>query len=201
MASGVARSSPKREMSAPDTKALPPAPVTTTTRTSLSRANFSRMAVAASHMSSDTALRRSGLLKVSVPTPPSLCASTLSVSLIVPVLVCAASERVGAAQRRDLFRLESELPQNRVGVLAEIGRRRRQPARRARQPHGLARHAQRPAHLLDALRHAEMGDLRIGVDLIDGIDRPARHAGLVEPFDPVSAAALHRVFVDRGVER
>src|SRR5262245_2810941 len=66
-------------MSAPDTNALPPAPVTTTTRTSSSLAKSSRMRVPACHISSDTALWRAGLLKVMVPTRPSLRANILSV--------------------------------------------------------------------------------------------------------------------------
>jgi hypothetical protein len=70
-------------MSAPDTNALPPAPVTTSTRTSSSLANSSRMRVPACHISSDTALCRAGLLKVIVPTRPSLPASILSVMVIV----------------------------------------------------------------------------------------------------------------------
>ena len=45
---------------------------------------------------------------------------------------------------------------------------------------------------LHALRDAEMLDLRIGEDLVDRVDRPARHAGLVEALDPVGAAALVR---------
>src|SRR6476660_8517450 len=66
-------------MSAPDTNALPPAPVTTSTRTSSSLANSSRMRLPACHISSDTALCRAGLLKIMVPTRPSLRESILSV--------------------------------------------------------------------------------------------------------------------------
>src|SRR3954447_11222140 len=60
-------------MSAPDTKALPPPPRRITTRTVAS----SRKAVSASpnpsHISSDIALRLSGLLKVITPTPLAVC--------------------------------------------------------------------------------------------------------------------------------
>src|SRR5882672_12310594 len=79
-------------MSAPDTKALPPAPVITTTRTSSSAAKPSMIRLAASHMSSDTALWRSGLLKVMYPTCPSLRDSILSVWVMrrTPLLVVMA---------------------------------------------------------------------------------------------------------------
>jgi hypothetical protein len=56
VASSVARSLSNFEMSAPETKALPPAPVSTTTRTSSSLAKPSRIFAVAAHMSSDTAL-------------------------------------------------------------------------------------------------------------------------------------------------
>jgi hypothetical protein len=49
-------------MSAPDTNALLPAPVSTTTRNESSRAKSSMMRPVAAHMSSDIALWRSGLL-------------------------------------------------------------------------------------------------------------------------------------------
>src|SRR6202035_2637253 len=48
-----------------------------------SAAKPSRMRLVASHISSDTALCRSGLLKVTIPTPPSLRASILSVWAIL----------------------------------------------------------------------------------------------------------------------
>src|SRR5262249_20116975 len=194
-------------MSAPEMKALSPAPVTTTTCTSPSRANASRRSVAAIHMSSDTALRRSGLLKMRVPTAPSLRARILSVSVMCLALCIATFagrallERIRLAQRGDLGRLEAEFLEDRIGVLAEIGRRRRELAGRARQRHRLARHAQRLVLLAHALRQAEMDHLRIGVDLVDGVDRSARDAGLVEALDPVGAGALDRVLVDLGVER
>ena len=39
--------------------------------------------------------------------------------------------------------------------------------------------------MLDRPRDAEMLDLRLGEGLVDGVDRPARHARLVERVDPV----------------
>ena len=63
-ASSLDRSAPNFEMSAPDTNALPPAPVSTTARTSASLRKPSRMSRVAAHISIDTALCRSGLLKI-----------------------------------------------------------------------------------------------------------------------------------------
>src|SRR5262245_19012390 len=85
-------------MSAPDTNALPPAPVTTTTRTSSSPAKSSRMRLAASHISRETALWRSGLLKIMVPTRPSLRASILSVAVMRRLLAGSMGIEVGILQ-------------------------------------------------------------------------------------------------------
>ena len=52
-----------------------------------------------------------------------------------------------------------------------------------------------------ALRHAEMLDLRVGEHLVDRIDRPARHAGLVQALDPLGAGSAGHVRVDLGIER
>src|ERR1700677_5385541 len=129
----VERSLPNFEMSAPDTKALPPARVSPTTRISLSAAKPLSMLVVASHISSDTALCRSGLLKVTMPTPPSLRESILSVWVIVSSFVsssasCAkvpgALHRAGLMQCRDLAGRKSELLEHRVGVLAKLRGRR-----------------------------------------------------------------------------
>src|SRR3979411_1396711 len=69
-------------MSAPDTKALPPAPVITTTRTSSSLAKSPMIRIAACHMSNETALWRAGLLKIMYPVRPTLRDTILSVSVI-----------------------------------------------------------------------------------------------------------------------
>src|SRR5438874_7946698 len=98
-------------MSAPDTNALPPAPVTTSTRTSSSLANSSRMRLPACHISSDTALCRAGLLKIMVPTRPSLRESILSVVVVIrfPLLQqdspppCAEGLGVGGATTADVL--------------------------------------------------------------------------------------------------
>src|ERR1039458_6544069 len=122
-------------MSAPDTKALPPAPVTTTTRTAWSAAKSARIPCAASHISSDTALCRSGLLKISVPTPPSLRDSILSVCVISVFLLSlsASSHRLRLMQFGNLAVGETEFLEHLVGVLAELRRRGGDLARRARQ--------------------------------------------------------------------
>ena len=87
-------------------------------------------------------------------------------------------------------------------MLAEPGRRRRRElARRARQRHQLARHAGCfPVRGLDRLRHAEMHDLRVGIDLVDREISPDGTPA-VEPLDPVGAGAVHRVPADLVVER
>src|SRR4051812_2318197 len=224
-------------MSAPDTKALPPAPVITTTRTSSSLAKSSMIRLAASHMSNETALWRSGLLKIMYPMRPALRDSILSVWVMRKLRYCvspslrggrrptkqsrpaawdcfgvlrtprndarsvsrSASDRVGLAQGGDLLCAVAELLEHRAGVLAERGRRRVELARRAREPERLA--DQRELALFHRLRHADMLDLRVGEHLVDRIDRPARHPRLVEPVDPLGAAALDRMPVDLGIER
>src|SRR5262245_20526314 len=56
-------------MSAPDANALPPAPVTTTTRTDLSDLKSCIASMAAVHISSEMALCRSILFRMIQPTP------------------------------------------------------------------------------------------------------------------------------------
>src|SRR5437868_1878435 len=102
-------------MSAPDTNDFPPAPVRFTTRTASSRAKSSRIADAAFHISSETALCRSGLLKTMVPTRPSLRASILSLlSMALP------SDDVGLAEPGDLRVRKAELAQHLDRVLAAL---------------------------------------------------------------------------------
>jgi hypothetical protein len=66
------------EMSAPETKALPPAPDTTRTRSAGSAAKSASSAVMRSHMSSETALWRAGLLNTISATAPRLRPSIFS---------------------------------------------------------------------------------------------------------------------------
>src|SRR5262245_12111734 len=59
-------------MSAPETKASSPAPRSTTTRTAGSRSRRSAARGISSHISTETALRRSGWSKTNQPIPPSI---------------------------------------------------------------------------------------------------------------------------------
>src|SRR5581483_2259090 len=112
------------------------------------------------------------------------------------------SDCLGLAQGGNFAGAEAELPEHGRSMLAESGRRGGEAAGRARQRHRLARQPHDGLVLtLERLRHAEMDHLRIGVDLIDGIDRSAGNAGLVEQIDPFGAAAPDRVALDVGVER
>src|SRR4051812_46364393 len=102
----------------------------------------------------------------------------------------------------DDFRLaESELLQNLIGVLADIRRPRRDLARGARQRERLADQAELAAvGACRLLRDAEVPDLRVGKHLVDRVNRPARHAGLVDDVDPVGARLRRGALVDRGIE-
>ena len=51
------------------------------------------------------------------------------------------------------------------------------------------------------LRDAEMLDLRVLEHLVDRVDRPAGHAGLVELADPGLGRLRHGALLDLGVER
>src|SRR6266481_2970748 len=93
-------------MSAPETKALPPAPLTTITRTASSSSKSSMIWVTACHISSDTALWRAGLLKIRRPIGPSfsaiilLVASGWSSMLLAPYVSVCAVIASGAKQSR-----------------------------------------------------------------------------------------------------
>src|ERR1700684_2766844 len=183
-----ARSLANFEMSAPETKALPPAPVRTTTRTSLSAAKASSASVVASHISSDTALWRSGLLKVTSPTPASLRARILSVCdfvfiscfAVIAPLVC--SDPLPLPQRGNLAFGKAELLEHGAGMLALAGRPPDQTGGRARQRHRLGEQCEPPPLPAAAgPRDFKMPHLRIGKHFVDGIDRPAWHAGGVGP--------------------
>src|ERR1700733_4888990 len=207
-----ARSLANFEMSAPDTNALPPAPVSTTTRTSLSAAKASSASLVACHISSDTALWRNGLLKVTRPTPASLRARILSVGDIVFISCFAViasfvcSDRLGLAQRGNLALGKAEFLEHRAGMFALAGRPPDQAGGRARERHRLRKKRERlrlpfalPA--ADGLRDFEMPHLRIGKHLVDGINRAARHPGGVEQLDPLGAAMAVEGTLDLGVER
>src|ERR1700756_968114 len=78
-------------MSAPETKAWSPAPVTTTTRIAGSFSKSSRMTGIASHMSDEGGLRLAGLLKTSGPTGPAFSAIMFGVGLIMTYSLLFAS--------------------------------------------------------------------------------------------------------------
>src|SRR5260370_30334867 len=87
-------------------------------------------------------------------------------------------------------------------MLAALRRRRAQARRRPAQRHRLTDKVEAPERgMLDRLGDADMLDLRVGEDLIDGIDRSAGHAGAIEDINPRGAVALRRIVLDRGVER
>jgi len=70
------------EMSAPELKALPPAPEMTTTRTARSSAKSSRIRSRRSHIAIEIALSRAGLLRTMRATAPSLRKITCSLSML-----------------------------------------------------------------------------------------------------------------------
>src|SRR5262245_33976141 len=97
-------------MSAPEAKALPPAPVTTITRTDLSARKSCIASMAALHISSEIALWRSGLFSVIQPTPFSFFAMILSLG-IHPVPFFLAHQ---------LLHLAAHAHRSRVGVVGDV---------------------------------------------------------------------------------
>src|SRR5205823_9208147 len=87
----------------------------------------------------------------------------------------SSSNSIRLAQRGDLFRAEAEFLEYGVGMLPELRRRSREPARRTRQRDRLAGHAQCGLALgLNRLRNAELHDLRVGINLVDRVDQIGR---------------------------
>src|SRR5437867_2729674 len=158
--SGVARVWSNSEMSAPATKALSPAPVTTTTRISGSASNASRIDGIAAHISKDAALRFSGLLKVSRPTAPCFAAIILGVGLRV---MRSALDDAAAPEVGDHVGVVAGLRQDLVGVLALLRGGGAHGEGRAAHLYGLADEldlAQRGGG--DRLGHLQVPHLRIG---------------------------------------
>src|SRR5262245_52516501 len=164
-------------MSAPETKAWSPAPVTTTTRTAGSFSNSSMMTGIASHMSDDVALRLAGLLKTRRPMGPSFSAIMFGVGLIMACLLDDAA----LAEAGDGGVVVAELLQQRCGMLAQLRCSRAHLEGRAAHVDGLADHLDL-AELgrFHRMRHLEVLDLRIGEHLVHLVDRPRWHARLVE---------------------
>src|ERR1700693_4994099 len=106
------------------------------------------------------------------------------------------SNRFRLMQRGDVALAETDFLEHRVGVLAELRRPHYELRRRARQRHALADEPHLALVLLGhALRDAEMLHLRIREHFVDGIDRPARAAGLVQPLDPIGTVAANEAAV------
>ena len=100
-----------------------PAPCSTITRTAGSLSNRSRMVGIASHISSDTALRRAGLLKVIQPIGPSMRASILSVGRLIMAGHRSWAAPSGLRNARDAARIDLQPD-------ALVGRRTLSAARR-----------------------------------------------------------------------
>src|SRR6202011_5453794 len=185
------------EMSAPEMNALPPAPASTTTRIASSRANSSRISGTAFHMSTETALCRAGLLNSIQPTAPSLRAIIRSVLVFMARL---RSNNLLFAQLGDRRGVEAQLAQHFLGVLALFGGRIAHAARRARQLDRLVHHLDiTEAGMMHGRGHVQVLDLLVGEHLVHLIDRPARHARLVENVDPFAARLVLRDLGDRLV--
>ena len=122
-AAGEVRCSANSEMSAPEAKALSPAPVRTTTRTSLSAWSAPSRPASAARIPLDTALRLPGLLKVTTATRPVTSTSSLS----VPVS-CRAGELDDVMQvlsdhsAQGHVRARQHRQADRVRVLLQCGR-------------------------------------------------------------------------------
>src|SRR5258708_39918735 len=115
-------------MSAPDTNAWSPAPVTTTTRMAGSFSNSSMMTGIASHMSEEVALRLAGLLKMSLPTGPCFSAIMLGVGLsmlnslfqfpCLPRLTGEVARRAGGGKPQSRYLQVSDLKFSEIGCVA-----------------------------------------------------------------------------------
>src|SRR3954468_24281139 len=136
---GVARFSSNSEMSAPETKARSPAPLTTTTLTVGSLAKESTIRPRALHMSRETALCRAGLLKTIQPTAPSFRAIMRSVpTSIGSLLAPRSSDCLVATQASDVSLAVAQGSQDEVRVLSPLRRRAVHAAWRPAQRHGLS---------------------------------------------------------------
>src|SRR5690348_17048256 len=108
----------------------------------------------ACHMSSDSALRRSGLLKIIQPMAPSFSAIIRSVGDIIDG---SSSDHFLGAQLGDRLLVIAMLAQHRVGMLAALRRRRADLRGRAAQTDGLPHHLDAAERrMIDWLRDADM---------------------------------------------
>src|SRR5882757_9910474 len=153
-------------MSAPDTKALSPAPVTTTTRIAGSFSNSSRMTGIASHMSVEVALCFCGLLKTSLPTGPAFSAIMLGVGLKF------ISDHSPLAEAGDRLVVVAGLLEDGVGMLALLGSRGFHLELGATHVDGLADQLDlAQLGVLDGVRHLQVLDLRISEHLVHLVDQ------------------------------
>src|SRR5205814_10712825 len=165
-------------MSAPETNALSPLPASTTTRIAASAAKSSSTGGIACHISSDTALRRSGLSNTSQPTAPSRRAA------MRPLISSLLSHHALRAQPGDIGVAVLELVQDLLRVLADLRRRGLQRGRRARELHRLAQDLVAPeARMIHFGGDAEVLHLRVREDFVHLVDRTARHTDAVKRFD------------------
>src|SRR5580700_5511819 len=203
-ASALERSLSNWLISAPETKALLPAPVRITTRTELSSANSSRISPSPTHISTDMALRFSGWLKVTSPTPSSFAASILPPAHSMetpPLTIVSISDRSLFAHVRNLRIRIADGVQHLIRARTRLRCRHtdvlREPRDVDRRGHHLRAAAPRARHLP---RHAQMFHLRIGKRLVDGVDRPARNPGPLEQLDPVIGRLRLGDLADRRVD-
>src|SRR5262249_54753505 len=105
------------------------------------------------------------------------------------------------AQRLDLVRVQSELSQHSVVVLAEARRALDDPGRRARQLHWIAKRLhQSHAWIGVLLYHPALERVPIGKGLGHAVDGPCGNPGRLAPTEPVGARARHRDLLDRTLE-
>src|ERR1700712_886010 len=137
MVSRDERFSANSEISAPEMNALPPAPLRTTTRISLSRSNSAMISGTAFHMSRETALCRAGLLNCIQPIGPSLRAIIRSVLVFIgsshmlrrPLSwsICPLND-LPRAKPGDRLVVIAVFPEHFLGMLAFFRRRMGDPA-------------------------------------------------------------------------
>src|SRR5947209_6434445 len=189
-------------MSAPETKARPPAPLTTMTRIASSRSKSSMMRVTASHISSETALCRAGLLKIRRPMRSAFSAIILLVIGSSSMVSLPLNDFTGA-QIGDRRVVVAKPAQYLLRMLTELGGRAqlfrlRRAGHIDRLADGLDRAELR---VIDRPRHFEVLDLRVGKGLVDRVDRAARDADLVHQFHPIGGRTLFGDLADPFVER
>src|SRR5215472_4386848 len=206
-ASGDVRCSPNSEMSAPDANALSPAPVTTSTRTPGSASSAASTPGSAARISLESALRFAGLLKVTTAIMSVTSTSSLSVPVsrgageVIDVIRVPSSNHPGRAQLVNRLARVAQLIQYLVRLIADVGTRCPDAWRGIHYPDSVANDVQPAEHRVrHRLRHRQVLDLRVGENLIHPVDRPARHAGLVERADPLGRPPGRQPLADERVQ-